>query len=337
MPASVSRIPFGPSRVTALVLGDLSVPADETPWVITCTGVPTVDLPDGALALRRDGSAGSTIYERAGGAWSALGGASATAVTAASTFGTDNGLIRADGTGRGVQGSSAWTLADAGLLSGALLTVTGTLTLTGATITGLGVASVSGAAVSATLASTANGAGASLIGVEDSGGYYSGSTVEAVLAELGARVGIIGPLGSNQATTDNTTGASSTLSMSVVSGRTYMITFFLRISTASLTNGFRVSLQETASATSSSCNLSCRYTTNSASETSSATGTSAWTAGGTGPTNSGGSAGDVTLCVVEALYVCTASGTLTLWFRPETSGNNATIYAGSSGMWRYVA
>lgn len=333
MPSSlVSRISLGAPRVPSLVLGDLTYTTDTAPWIIPSVGVPTLDAPDGALCLSLD--SGGSLYQRVSGSWSSVG-SPAGSVTTAGTL-TDERVVRGAG-GTTVQDGVGWTLSDAGLLSGSLLTATGTLTLTGATVTGLGVASVSGAAASATLASTANGDGASLIGVEDSGGYYSGSTVEAVLAELGARVGIIGPLGSNQATTDNTTGASSTLSMPVVSGRTYMITFFLRISTASLTNGFRVSLQETASAASSSCNVSCRYTTNSASETSSATGTSAWTAGGTGPTNSGGSAGDVTLCVVEALYVCTASGTLTLWFRPETSGNNATIYAGSSGMWRYVA
>lgn len=36
------------------------------------------------------------------------------------------------------------------------------------------------------LSSTSNGLGASLVGVEDSGGYYTGSTVEAVLAQLGS-------------------------------------------------------------------------------------------------------------------------------------------------------
>lgn len=41
-------------------------------------------------------------------------------------------------------------------------------------------------AVSATLAATTTGAGASLIGIEDAGTYYTGTTVEAGLQELGA-------------------------------------------------------------------------------------------------------------------------------------------------------
>ena len=43
-------------------------------------------------------------------------------------------------------------------------------------------------AVTATLASTSNGDGASLIGVEDTGGYYTGTDVEAVLQELGSSI-----------------------------------------------------------------------------------------------------------------------------------------------------
>lgn len=39
------------------------------------------------------------------------------------------------------------------------------------------------------LASTANGQGASLVGIEDAGAYYTGNTVEAALQELGAAVG----------------------------------------------------------------------------------------------------------------------------------------------------
>ena len=39
------------------------------------------------------------------------------------------------------------------------------------------------------LASTANGEGASLVGIEDTGGYFTGTTVESVLQELGADIG----------------------------------------------------------------------------------------------------------------------------------------------------
>ena len=45
-------------------------------------------------------------------------------------------------------------------------------------------------AVSATdLASTSNGEGASLLGVEDTGGFYTATTVEGILAEIGPSVG----------------------------------------------------------------------------------------------------------------------------------------------------
>ena len=306
MPASVSRIPFGPSRVTALVLGDLSVPADETPWVITCTGVPTVDLPDGALALRRDGSAGSTIYERAGGAWSALGGASATAVTAASTFGTDNGLIRADGTGRGVQGSSAWTLADAGLLSGALLTVTGAFTFTGATLTG--TVPIANGGTGSTTASAARMA----LGVNAAADNYT-----------------VGPVASDQTTTDNTTGATTTLALTVEAGYTYLVDGYLLVSTAASTNGWRCAWQLTGGATASQVHAMTVYSTTSAGEISGISGSGSWTSAGTMPTPAGGGTNTATVCRFTGVLIATAGGTATLWFRPETSGSTATLYAGS--------
>lgn len=46
--------------------------------------------------------------------------------------------------------------------------------------------SAAGAGLGALLASTSSGEGASLVGVEDSGAYFTGTTVETVLAELGA-------------------------------------------------------------------------------------------------------------------------------------------------------
>jgi len=49
-------------------------------------------------------------------------------------------------------------------------------------------ADVESFAIAADLASTSNAKGASLVGVEDSGAYFSGTTVEAALAELGADV-----------------------------------------------------------------------------------------------------------------------------------------------------
>lgn len=182
MPGSlVSRIAPSAPRVPGLVLGDLTLDPTAAPWVIVSSGVPIAAAPDGSLALSLD--SGGTLYQHTSGSWAVVG-APAGAVTTAGTL-TDERLVRGAG-GTAVQDGVGWSLSDAGLLSGALLTITGTLTVTGATITGLGVASVTGAAVSSTLASVSPGEGASLIGVEDAGGYYTGATVEAVLQEIGA-------------------------------------------------------------------------------------------------------------------------------------------------------
>ena len=59
----------------------------------------------------------------------------------------------------------------------------------GQTAFGWGDHGSAGYAVSVTLASTANGNGAALIGVEDSSGNFTGTTVEAALAELAASGG----------------------------------------------------------------------------------------------------------------------------------------------------
>lgn len=139
------------------------------------------------------------------------------------------------------------------------------------------------------------------------------------------------PVASNQTTTDNTTGATSTLTWLVVAGNTYMVQLWAGVSTGASTNGARFSVQETSSATSSKCHVVATYTTASGSEISSASGAGNWTSGGTMPTVSGGGANTETLCRIEVLYVCTASGTATLWFRPESSGGTISVYAASTG------
>ena len=37
--------------------------------IVIVTGVPTIGVPDGWVAFRTDGGAGSTFYHRTGGAW----------------------------------------------------------------------------------------------------------------------------------------------------------------------------------------------------------------------------------------------------------------------------
>ena len=75
--------------------------------------------------------------------------------------------------------------------------VTGNITVTG-TVDGVDLS---------TLAGTANGEGASQIGVEDTGTYYTGTDVEAVLQEIGASLGTI-PANANDLADVDTTGVA---------------------------------------------------------------------------------------------------------------------------------
>lgn len=133
MPGSlVSRIAPSAPRVPGLVLGDLTLDPTAAPWVIVSSGVPIAAAPDGSLALSLD--SGGTLYQHTSGSWAVVG-APAGAVTTAGTL-TDERLVRGAG-GTAVQDGVGWTNTDAGLLTGSLLTVTGTFTFTGATIAGV--------------------------------------------------------------------------------------------------------------------------------------------------------------------------------------------------------
>ena len=80
---------------------------------------------------------------------------------------------------------------------------------TGTTVTGnlLVTGTVDGVDIS-TLAGTANGEGASQIGIEDVGTYYTGTDVEAALQEIGASLGTI-PTSINNLTDVNTAGVAN--------------------------------------------------------------------------------------------------------------------------------
>lgn len=79
-----------------------------------------VTAPVGSLYLRTDGGTGTTVYRKESGSgntgWVATSGGGSGDVSAAANFGTDNVLIRSDGTGKGVQ-SSLIGLPDGGELT----------------------------------------------------------------------------------------------------------------------------------------------------------------------------------------------------------------------------
>jgi hypothetical protein len=71
----------------------------------------------GAKGLAPASGGGTANFLRADGTWAAPAGGGGGDVSAAAAFGTDNRLVRSDGTGKGVQASTA-TLDDTGNLSG---------------------------------------------------------------------------------------------------------------------------------------------------------------------------------------------------------------------------
>lgn len=137
----------------------------------------------------------------------------------------------------------------------------------------------------------------------------------------GARLGL-NKTASDKSSSDNLIGTSTDIAFAVTSGKTYLIQVRGVVSAAASTNGIRLSMQQTGGATSSRCAGSALYAHASgiAAEPVSAAG--AWTGATTG------SAAETGL-VLDLTYVCTASGTLTLWIRPETNGSAVTLHASS--------
>lgn len=316
-----SRIP----RVVALALGPLSWLAETVPSLSVGAGVPAADEADGSIYLRTDaGSASTAVYVRVGGVWSTVGSSLSPALDALGALTPAADRV------------PYFT----GATTAALATFTAQARTLLAAATQADQRTALGVTSTADLASTANAKGASLIGVEDSGGLLTATTVEAALAEIAAvtsRQGVIAPIGADVPTTDNATGASSGLSFPVTTGKVYEITWDLRISTASLTNGFRIAPQETGGASSSRCDTTLIYTTSSGTDGSASGAAGTFTANVTGPALPSGSAGDTVLATGRTLYTCTGTGTLTLWFRPETSGSAATMRAGSCATWHALS
>lgn len=280
-------------RVVAVALGPLSEAASLLPQLTVGTGVPSAALPNGSLYLRRDGASTTAIYVRVGGAWVAPLGALADYVLASDLIST------------AANKGATMVATRAGQPYYPATTVQAALQTIGADI-----------AARATLADLAANGGAALVGT-------SGSvTVQAALTALQGAV-TRSKLASDATSSDNTAGISTGLTHAVVIGHTYVFTAYVKVSAAG-TNAIRFSVQETASASSSTCVLTTSYPTGpSAADTGNALTAGAWTANGTGNT-------DTVLGMVRWLYVCTASGTVTLWVRPETNGSAVTVYAGSS-------
>jgi len=100
------------------------------------------------------------------------------------------------------------------------------------------------------LASTTNGEGASLIGVEDSAGNFTGADVEAVLAEIQSTIDTVDARLEVKYKTANT-GRSSTSTLAddpeiagltLTAGNVYLLEGFLYVTQADVTAGFKMEL-----------------------------------------------------------------------------------------------
>lgn len=135
------------------------------------------------------------------------------------------------------------------------------------------------------------------------------------------------PVTGTPTTSDNAAGASTTLSLAVTAGQTYLISWRPWITTSIGTNGFRWAVVESGGASSSTLLTTGYYSTASGIEGGGSSGSGSWNTCGTGPAPNGGSSATSSLLIAETAYVCTGSGTLTLWFRPESAAA-ATVTGG---------
>lgn len=195
-----------------------AAPGTAGATVSTGAGVPASTPADGSLFLRTDGAAGTTLYERAGGAWSAVGGSAGVAGTMVESGSWATGQVpfASDSTGTnfvsGPLASSASTnatltggiYADHGVFTngitlgsgGTNLTVTGNVLANGATFTNaISVASGGTGAATLTGALVGNGTGAITGSSVDATelGYVNGVT-SAIQTQFGEKITAPGSL-----------------------------------------------------------------------------------------------------------------------------------------------
>lgn len=328
-------------RVQALAVGPLVWAAARLPQFTSGEGAPSVDLPNGSLYLRTDaGSSDEAVYARVGGAWVTVAGATSAALEALAaltpaadrlpyfTGSTTASLTTLTSFARTLLDDINDTTARATLgaqQSNSNLTALAGQTWAADQITyQTGPAAVANTPLSSFMRTV----------LDDTTDTAARTTLGAAAS---ADFGSLGKVtGSDITTTDNTTGVSTGLTMSVTSGKTYEITWALLVSTASLTNGWQHSVKLTGGATASVCFTTVIYQTTSAQETSSTITNDTWSAATTGPTVNSGGTNQPVLAIARTLIVCTGSGTLTLWMKPETSGSTARLSIGSGGLWRVI-
>ena len=130
-------------------------------------------------------------------------------------------------------------------------------------------------------------------------------------------------------TTSNTTGQATAITIPMVAGTTYVLEALILAYTVLSTTAIQWSLAATDGLTASSAALWTQMNgqTGAALPGGFATALNAWTV-----ENTGSGAAAVRPVLVHAVVVCTASGTCTLRFRTETSGNRVDV-TGGIGWW----
>lgn len=135
-------------------------------------------------------------------------------------------------------------------------------------------------------------------------------------------------MGADKAISDATNGEALALALAVVSGKTYLLSFWLRVSSAATTSGVRYAIKGSGGASATSVELSSRTNCAPGAQNGYAVGDAVFTAEGSGPGS------EIVLSRVEVMYRASGIGTVTLWMKPE--GGTATVHAGSVLRWEVL-
>lgn len=155
------------------------------------------------------------------------------------------------------------------------------------------------------------------------------TTAAAARATLGVDVAVTRNVVSAANTTSNTTGEATSITIAMVAGTTYVLEALVLAYTVGSTTAIQWSLAATDGLTASTAALWTQMNGQSGLSPPGgyATALDGWTLEGQG---SGAAAERPVL--VHAVVVCTVSGTCTLRFRSETSGNRVDV-TGGRGWW----